>query len=320
MAQERIEKGIRVFSLAAADGIPCADIAPALGGTVSSLTLPGPDGRARECLHQCAWFWDPHTEQTRGGIPLLFPICGRLLKDGVPGLYHVRGQPFILPIHGFAMRRPWEVIEADVPDALRLRQTDSAQTRAMYPFAFELELHFRVSSEGFSCGLTVRNTGEDPMPFTAGFHSYFVTPPPGAGKEQTRFEAHPHARFLYNETKTDVIASAPPPAFPKSIADGDINGLLLEMSSCGDSRLLFPDGFALRQTASPLFRFRQFYTLPDEPFFCDEPWMAPPGSMNRPGAVHLLPPGHSESAMIHIAPASVPVPSGSLFSPRVALS
>lgn len=303
MAQARLHNGIRVYSLASADGGARADIVPELGGTVSSLILPGPDGQPRECLYRHEWFWDPGTEHTRGGIPLLFPNCGRLLRDGIPGLYRVDGHPFHLPIHGFAMRRPWEVVEADPPDTLWLRLADSEETLAQFPFAFKLDMLFRISAEGLDCNLSVRNGGDQPMPYSAGFHPYFATPPPGAGKEQTRFEAHARERLLYNETKTDVLGAAPPPAFPKSVADDDINDLLLEVGAQGDSRHIFPDGFILQQTASALFRYRQFYTLPDEPFFCDEPWMAPPGALNRPGGGRVLAPGQSESATLRIASA-----------------
>ena len=304
MAQESTSCGIRVYSLASADGSVRADIVSEFGGTVSSLILPGPDGRPRECLYQHEWFWDAGTERTRGGIPLLFPICGRLLKDGTPGLYQINGKPFVLPIHGFAMRLPWEVIDASPPDTLRLRLVDSPHTRTMYPFPFGLEAVFAVSSEGFSCRLTVHNTGDKPMPYYSGFHPYFATPSPGAGKETVCFEAHPAACLRYNETKTDVIGSAPPSSFPKSVADADVNGLLLDVGESRSSRLIFPDGFILRQTASALFRYRQFYTLPDEPFFCDEPWMAPAGAMNHPGGARLLQPGQSESGTIHIASAT----------------
>ena len=301
MAKEPDHRSCHPVSLASANGRVRAEIVPELGGIVSSLILPGPDGHPRECLYQHDWFWEPGTAHTRGGIPLLFPICGRLLTNDSPGLYHIKGAPYHLPIHGFAMRLPWEVRDSRSPDALRLRLVDSAATRAMYPFAFELDLAFRVSAAGLSCELTVHNSGDAPLPYYAGFHPYFATPPPGAGKEQTHFEAAARARLRYNETKTDVLGSAPPPTFPRSIAGDDINDLLLDVAGHGESRLLFPDGFQIVQTAAARFRYRQFYTLPDEPFFCDEPWMAPPGSLDRPGAARLLLPGQSDSASLHIA-------------------
>lgn len=201
------------------------------------------------------------------------------------------------------MRHPWEVVDAARPDALRLRLTDNAATRAIYPFAFELDLLYAVSAAGLSCRLAVRNAGDAPMPYYAGFHPYFLTPAPGAGKERTLFAAQPINRHLYNSTKTDLVADARPPAFPMPIADVDVNELLLELGNDRDTTLRFPDGVVLRQSASPLFRFRQFYTLPDQPFFCDEPWMAPPGSLNRPGAARILVPGQSEAGEVRVSAA-----------------
>ncbi|MGD9782456.1 MAG: aldose epimerase [Kiritimatiellia bacterium] len=298
MAEESFHNRIRVQSISSPRGETRADVVPELGGIVSSLRLGG----GRECLFRHEWFWDPSTPETRGGLPLLFPVCGRLLHGGVPGRYRIAGQSFVLPIHGFAMRMPWEVVDASRPDSLRLRLADSQSTRAAFPFAFELDLLYSVAPDGFSCRLTVRNSGDHAMPFYAGFHPYFATPPPKSGKEQTVFEAHPRARHLYDSTKTRLGASGPPPAFPLSVADDDLNGSLLEMGEDNETRIRFPDGFELSQTASPLFRFRQLHTLPGEPFFCDEPWMAPAGSLHRPGGARILPPGESESGTICIAP------------------
>ena len=295
MVQEYIPSGIREFTLVSPDGGTTAGVIPALGGIVSSLRFG-----TRECLFQHPWFRDPATAETRGGIPLLFPICGRLLRDGVPGRYEVHGRPYTLPIHGFAMRRPWDVTDSSGPEALRLRLADSAATRDLYPFAFELELQIAVARNGLACRLTVHNPGPEPLPYYAGFHPYFRVPRPGCGKEDMRYEAQAAARLLYNAAKTDVIGTAAPPAFPLACTAPQINDLLLETGGENTTRLVYPDGFVLRQTASGLFRFRQLYTLPDEPFFCDEPWMAPPGSLNRAGAPRLLAPGQAETAGIEI--------------------
>ena len=301
MTRLALQHGIRVFTLAATDGLTRAEIVPDLGGIVASLVLPGPDGAPRECLFRHPWFWDRATPETRGGIPLLFPACGRLLQDGTPGLYRVQDRPFHLPIHGFAMRRPWEVVDSSRPDELRLRLADTEATRAVYPFPFILELHFATAPGALTCRLAVRNSGREPMPYAAGFHPYFATSPPGGGKEQTVYDAHPRAGLLYTDTKTAVAGTTDPPAFPQAVDGGQLDSLLLGMGADRETRLAFPDGFEIRQTASTLFPFRQLYTLPGEPFFCDEPWMSPAGALNRPGAARLLPPGESESGEIRIA-------------------
>lgn len=298
MPPVRIHNGLRVYALSAADGQTRAEIVPELGGIVSALALPGPTG-PRECLFRHPWFWNPATEETRGGIPLLFPVCGRLETDGEPGAYAIDGRRYRLPIHGFAMRMPWSVAEDSATDTLRLRLADSAATREQYPFAFRLELRFTASNAGLCCALSVANVGDRPMPYYAGFHPYFATSP-GDAKAQTRYFAQARARLLYNEAKTDVVGSAPPPVFPLSAA-ADVNALLLDMAADNAAILRFPAGFGIRTAASAPFRYRQLYTLPNEPFFCDEPWMAPPGAFHRAGAVRLLPPGQSESAELRIA-------------------
>lgn len=291
----------RPYTLAAADAPTRADIVPELGGIVASLRLPDAAGTPRECLFQYPWFRDPHTAELRGGIPPLFPVCGRLLRDGIPGRYEINGRACVLPIHGFAMRVPWTVADAARPDAIRLRLTDTAETQAMYPFPFELLLDYSVSAAGFCSCLTIRNTGPEPMPFYAGFHPYFLTPPPGAGKEQTRFAAVPRIRHLYNSTKTDLVATAPVPAFPMSVAAVDVNELLLDVGDRGETRLIWPDGFTVVQSASPNLPYRQFYTLPDHPFFCDEPWMAPPGTLNHLDRAPVLPPRATQTCTVRIA-------------------
>ena len=295
MMVERQEYGCRVLTIVSPDTRVCVDIVPELGGTVSSLKFDG-----RECLFQHPWFWDPEETETRGGIPLLFPICGRLLHDGTPGRYLAQGQAHHLPIHGFAMRLPWRVVGEPVLDSLRLRLTDTPATRAQYPFPFALEALYAATTRGLLIRLTVHNTGVVPLPFYAGFHPYFLTPPPGAGKKRTRLLARPRRRHLYNDTKTAVTGNAPLPAFPLAITAEEANSLLLEMADNRETALLFPDGFVVRQRTSPTLPFRQCYTLPDQPFFCDEPWQAPAGAMNQPGAARLLAPGATEACEVLI--------------------
>jgi len=97
------------------------------------------------------------------------------------------------------------------------------------------------------------------------------------------------------------VATAPVPEFPMSVANVDINELLLEVGDRGETRLQWPDGFVLVQSASPELPYRQFYTLPDQPFFCDEPWMAPPGTLNHLERTPGLPPGAEITCSVRIA-------------------
>ncbi len=67
-------------------------------------------------------------------------------------------------------------------DAVTLRLTDDAGTRAHYPFAFRLDVTARVLPRGLAFDLTVTNPGDTPLPYGLGFHPAF--PWPFAGGER----------------------------------------------------------------------------------------------------------------------------------------
>ncbi len=98
----------------------------------------------------------------RGGIPVIFPQFG----------------PFgDIRHHGFARLSRWSVVrqteEAGGARAL-LRLTDSDDSRAQWPFAFNAELSVHVAGAVLTVELTVTNTDGQPFSFTAAFHPYFA--------------------------------------------------------------------------------------------------------------------------------------------------
>jgi galactose mutarotase-like enzyme len=126
------------------------------------------DSRGREFMTDAdPAFWTGHA-------PLLFPIVGALGGDR----YRLDGQEYELPRHGFARRSAFEVVEADA-GAARLRLRDSEETRKVYPFAFELEIAFRLDAATLHIEATVRNPGKVPLPFSFGYHPAFAWPLPG---------------------------------------------------------------------------------------------------------------------------------------------
>ena len=117
-------------------------IVPERGGLVSSWRCGG-----RELLYLDAERFADPALSVRGGIPVLFPICGNLPDDRLTlpqGSFH-------LPQHGFARDRPWQLQELPAGDGIVLVLEDSAETRTQFPFAFRLELELRL--EALSTGL-----------------------------------------------------------------------------------------------------------------------------------------------------------------------
>jgi len=304
MAHVATQHGLEVWTIRSADGHSRATFVPELGGLGSSLVLPAPGG-PRELLHQHPFFWERAETRTRGGLPFLFPICGRLERGGAAEAYLYDGRVYRLPLHGFALRLPWEVLPGDEPDTLALRLRDTAATRAAYPFAFEVRLTWRLRADGLAGELACANTGLNAMPYNAGFHPYFLTPDPAHDKAKASMDFKPARRWVYNEQLTDVVGEQDPPRPPLSVAAPAINEMLVRLGADKEARLAWPDGWTIHLAAEgvedpELFPFLQFYTQADQPFFCAEPWMGFPNALNTVAGARWLAPGQAEHGCLRI--------------------
>lgn len=101
----------------------------------------------------------------KGGVPICWPWFGPDLEGkGRPG-------------HGFVRNRPWNLLgTAQLPDGrvqARLGLVDTAETRAIWDHAFELELTVTVGHE-LDVALTTRNKGDAAFPLSQGLHTYLA--------------------------------------------------------------------------------------------------------------------------------------------------
>ncbi|MDO5652525.1 MAG: D-hexose-6-phosphate mutarotase [Brachymonas sp.] len=128
------------------------------------------DGTERLYLSPCI-DWNAVAQGTcaiRGGIPVCWPQFNR------------RGP---LVKHGFARLLPWKVVQhANDSVTLRLQHSDvphhllhDAQGQALWPHAFETNLHVQLANHALTVTLEVRNTGNTALPFTTALHGYFTT-------------------------------------------------------------------------------------------------------------------------------------------------
>lgn len=296
-------QGFDVYRLVAGDGSCEVEVVPELGAIASSLRLPWA-GALREVLFQHPFFWDRQAERTRGGYPFLFPICGRLERDGKAGGYLYDARLYEMKNHGFSMRLPWEVVSA-ADSALAVRLRDSDETRRQYPFAFEVTLTFEARAGALTIAQEYANRGNEPMPYYAGFHPYYLTPPPGAGKERTSIRYRTRTQLLYNPRLTDVHSRVASPVFPQPVTAPEINERLTEVEPAADVELVYPDGVTLHTVAEGvedprLFPYVQLYTMPECPFFCVEPWMGFPNALNTVKGCRWLAPGQRERGRLRV--------------------
>ncbi|MBU0677654.1 MAG: aldose epimerase [Verrucomicrobia bacterium] len=296
------ERECATLTITASDGITHAVFVPELGGVGSSLIMPSSEG-GREILFCHPWFWDRDDDRTRGGLPFLFPIVGRLEHDGKLAKYGYEGKIYDLPLHGFSLNVPW-VGEVVSEDTCRLTLTDTDITRAMYPFSFRVELLYRVEPGELICEQIYTNTGDVRMPYYAGFHPYFLTPRAGQGKEDVLHDFRPAAGQVYNESLAAVIGEDEPSSLPASVNDPALRERCHRLGADKETRVVFPDGMTIHMTATGedpnLFPYVHLYTELEKPYTCVEPWMACPGALNDLTKSRWLGPGERECGALRL--------------------
>ncbi len=288
----------KTYTIASADGSTQATFIPECGGLGSSILMPGRSG-PRELLFQ----HDPSQPGLSGGWPFCFPVCGRLGRYGQEGKYYYQGQVYTLAIHGFAWQLPWQ-IDVVTADRLQITLQDNPQTLAIYPFSFKLTLDYRVQRGELLCLQTYANRGQSNMPYYAGFHPYFSTPPLHQGKEQVQLNYQAIKGFTYNETLTDLTGEQPAYPLPTDIT-ADINERLTLLGEDKRLTLTYPDGDVIQMIAEgvedpQMFPYLQVYTPLEKPFICLEPWMSHPNAMNTVSGVRWLAPGQSEQGLLRL--------------------
>lgn len=261
------------------------------------------DGEGRELMT------DADPAYWAGHAPLLFPVVGRLRGDR----YRLGGQDYPLAQHGFARRSPFTLIERKDASVL-LRLSADAATRTVYPFAFRLDMRFTVEATTLAMTATVANDGEEPMPFSFGYHPAFAWPLPfGSAKEDHRilFEAEEPAPIRRIGTEPGLIDPAPRPTPVEGRTLRPTHALFEEDAVIWDRM----ESRSLRWGADTGPQLR--IDFPDTPwlglwqkpgahYLCIEPWagMADPAGFDgeigdKPGII-ALPPGETRCFRMNV--------------------
>ena len=77
-----------------------------------------------------------------------------------------------LPRHGLLRTRRWSLV-SHTGSSATLRITDDDETRALWPHPFIADLAVELT-ETLAISLTITNSGDSPLPFTAALHNYFA--------------------------------------------------------------------------------------------------------------------------------------------------
>jgi galactose mutarotase-like enzyme len=204
--------------------------------------------------------------------PILYPVVG-WTRDGA----RVAGRHYPLGLHGFAARSDFVVETAGAASA-RLSLKDDAATRALYPFAFELAVEYRLAASALTIVLEVANPGDAPAPYACGLHPGFRWPFASGARDRAV------VRFDHDEpAEVPVIA-------PGGLIGGARRAIPLKdrVLTLSD-RLFAGDALCFLNPASRALRFEQadgsaiamdfsgfdraaLWMRPGAPFLCLEAW------------------------------------------------
>ncbi|MBB6730038.1 aldose epimerase [Cohnella sp. CBP 2801] len=273
----------RIYELSDSETDSLVRICPERGGIVIGCKL-----RGEELLYlDHATFLDPNAN-IRGGIPILFPICGQL--EG--GRYEWDGQVYSMRNHGVARTSVWEVVRQSDEDeaSITLVLRSNEETLSSYPFDFELQFTYRLKDGKLELDQTYANRSASPMPVQAGFHPYFAT---GEGKKLA-YESDATEYLDYNDGKIKP--------FEGTI---DLGGLkesvaLLNARTPAVSFPLAGKG-TVRLDYSEAFRAVVFWSVEGKPFICVEPWTAPNEALNRKEGLISVKPGEPLQLQLSIS-------------------
>ena len=226
----------------------------------------------------------------RNRAPNLFPYVGRLTQDS----YTCGGRTYPMTRHGFAGRTVFTPLDQG-PDQIALRMTDSAETRACYPWAFAFDVIFRLEGSTLSVTYRVENRDEKEMYFGLGAHPGFRVPLE-AGRSFTGYRltfARPcqPSRVLLSENYMIGGQEEPYPleegrVLPLRHDLFDRDAIILKNM---DRTVTLSAGEGTRgvTVSYPRMRYLGIWHKPesDAPFVCLEPWLSLP---SRDGVVEDL--------------------------------
>jgi aldose 1-epimerase len=234
--------------------------------------------------------------KVRGGNPILFPFVARHFVDGQPEVWRDEaGTIRRMPQHGFARDAKFTVVEEGPENSLRMRLTDTEETRVFYPFSFRFDVVVALEAPGqLRVDFETTNTGREPMPYYAGHHFYFAVP----HQERIQWQLHlPCAEWgrqnpdgsIRREKAAQSDFCLDDPALVDRMQVGPA-ATGIKMSN-GPRRLEFD-----LRSSTPWYAATTWTEADTSDFYCLEPWLGLPNAIHHGQGLRRLNSGQNEKA------------------------
>ncbi len=284
-----------------------AAVAPTEGGELSSYRVKF-KGNWIELLYRARDYSPGPGFKGKG--PLLWPAVGGVYRLGtVPkkncneGEYQLGEKILPMPCHGFARSLPWTEVRRSAgrrSAQVTLELHDSERTKTMYPFAFQLDVTYKLAGSRLMIDYTIASgrSNTEPMIFSIGNHITFDVPfLKGTDPAAMTFETPSTVELLRN-AQGELNGESKQLSFdtPTRLDDFDaqVSIQLAGYRRRPYVRIADPQGLSvcLSQQASSTIpeSFVRFtiYGGPKAGYFSPEPWLGLQNSLNSGrGLIHL---------------------------------
>jgi galactose mutarotase-like enzyme len=254
----------KMYKLSNPDSNSYVTVCPERGGIITEYCAKG-----ENILYLDKSTLDNLEANIRGGIPILFPICGQLAN----GEYELNGTTYQMRNHGLARINPWTVTNTDVDEtsaSITLTLSSTPEMKKSFPFSFELVFTYVLQGNSLCINQEYRNHSHVEMPIYAGFHPYFKT-----CTKNLHYETDATRYLNYNDMRTKAYT-------------GSVNlDTLVESVAFLDAKqqkiaFRLPDSQTkIHMEYGGEFKYIVLWSVQGKNFVCVEPWMAMNDELNR---------------------------------------
>lgn len=243
----------------------------------------------------------------RGGNPILFPFAGRSFDRGRENFWRSPdGTSLPMPRHGFARQGRFRLIRQEDRHLEGVLEPDAA-AREAYPYDYTFSVAYHFEELAFTVDLTLHNSGEQALPWSAGHHFYF-TLPWHAGAERGHYRLNMEARKCAYHGPDGKLVMQKDRETCHDLADADlIDRIHWELrhnrvtfgpkSGEEDIHLIIgEDAVPGKNTAVLTWTGSE-----DAPYYCVEPWMGPPNAAEHGKGLHWVQPGEKQTFRVTVS-------------------
>ena len=247
-------------------------IVPERGGLITEWRSEG-----KELLYFDLERFRDKDKSVRGGIPILFPICGDLCEG-----YQVGDKKYFLKQHGFARDLPWSIGLLKDNLGIRLKLSDTKESRSYFPFFFTLLMDVCLKEKSLQISVKIYNQGHDSMPFSFGLHPYFQI----SNLQKIKIDGLPEK--CIDQTNMKVTNASD----QIRILDKGVD--FLSYPSCSIKVVDCLSRNVIELIHQEPMDTNVIWTDPPRPMVCMEPWTGPRGSVITGERRLVLSPGSSQ--------------------------